>query len=140
MLRFLLAIEKHAGLGGLTELRDGPYNDGFAIASGDSMYAVIRSGGKQYRVAPGETVKVERLDGKVGGKVTFDEVLAVHTDHKKVLVGAEAAKAKVTGKIVEHGRGPKLLIMKYKKTNQYKIIRGHRQGYTAVEVSDIKLD
>ena len=104
------------------------------------MYAVIRSGGKQYRVAPGETVQVERLEGKVGGKVTFDEVLAVRTDEKKLLTGAEAAKAKVTGKIVEHVRGPKLLVMKYKKTNQYRITRGHRQGYTAVEVSDIKVD
>ncbi len=104
------------------------------------MYAVIRSGGKQYRVAPGDTVQVERLEGKVGGKVTFDEVLAVRTDEKKLLTGAEAAKAKVTGKIVEHVRGPKLLVMKYKKTNQYRITRGHRQGYTAVEVGDIKVD
>jgi large subunit ribosomal protein L21 len=103
------------------------------------MYAVIRSGGKQYRVAPGETVKMERLPGKVGGKVTFDDVLAVHTDERKLLTGAEAAKAKVTGKIVEQGRHPKLVVMKYRKTKQYKIVRGHRQGYTAVEVSDIKL-
>jgi large subunit ribosomal protein L21 len=103
------------------------------------MYAVIRSGGKQYRVAPGETVKMERLPGKVGGKVTFDDVLAVHTDERKLLTGGEAAKAKVTGKIVEQGRHPKLVVMKYRKTKQYKIVRGHRQGYTAVEVSDIKL-
>jgi large subunit ribosomal protein L21 len=103
------------------------------------MYAVIRSGGKQYRVAPGDTVKVERLPGKVGGKVTFGDVLAVHTDDKKLVTGAAAAEAKVSGKIVEHGRGPKLTVMKYRKTKQYKIIRGHRQDYTAVEVGDIKL-
>ncbi len=103
------------------------------------MYAVIRSGNKQYRVAPGDTVKVERLPGKVGGKVTFDDVLAVHTDEKKLLTGAEAAKAKVTGKIVEQGRHPKLTVMKYRKTKQYKIVRGHRQNFTAVAVSDIKL-
>ncbi|HJY87798.1 MAG TPA: 50S ribosomal protein L21 [Candidatus Acidoferrales bacterium] len=103
------------------------------------MYAVIRSGGKQYRVAPGETVKIERLPGKVGGKVTFDDVLAVHTDDRKLLAGSEAAKAKVTGKIVEQGRHPKLVVMKYRKTKQYKIVRGHRQGYTAVQVSEITL-
>lgn len=102
------------------------------------MYAIIRSGSKQYRVAPGETIKVERLPGKVGGRVTFEDVLAV-LDDKKLLTGADAAKAKVIGKIVEQGRHPKLTVMKYKKTNQYKIVRGHRQNYTAVEVSDIKI-
>jgi len=103
------------------------------------MYAVIRSGGKQYRVAPGETVQVERLEGKVGGKVTFDDVVAVRTDDKKILGGAQAAKAKVTGKIVKHVRGPKLKVLKFKTGGQYKIQRGHRQGYTAVEVGDIQL-
>jgi len=103
------------------------------------MYAVIRSGGKQYRVAPGETIEVERLDGKVGGNVTFDDVLAVRTDEKNVVAGAEAAKAKVTGKIVRHLRGPKLQVLKYKTGGQYKIQRGHRQGYTAVEIGEIQL-
>lgn len=103
------------------------------------MYAVIRSGGKQYRVVPGETVKVETLAGKVGGKVTFDEVLAVATDEKKMLTGADAAKAKVTGKIVSHGRHPKQIVFKYRCIKQYKIVRGHRQNYTAVEVSGIEL-
>ncbi len=103
------------------------------------MYAVIRSGSKQYRVAQGDTIKVERLPGKVGGKVTFDDVLAVRTDEKKVLTGEDAAKAKVTGKIVAQGRHPKLTVMKYRKTKQYKIIRGHRQNFTAIEVSDIKV-
>jgi large subunit ribosomal protein L21 len=102
------------------------------------MYAVIRSGGKQYRVEPGETIQVERLEGKVGGKVTFEDVLAVRTDDKKVLAGAQASKAKVTGKILAHLRGPKLQVLKFKKTRQYKIQRGHRQGYTAVQVSDIQ--
>ncbi len=104
------------------------------------MYAVIRSGGKQYRIAPGEKVKVERLDGKVGGKVTFKDVLAVRTDEEKMLIGTDAAKVKVTGKILEHGRHPKLRVMKFKKTNQYKIVRGHRQDFTEVVVNEIKLD
>lgn len=103
------------------------------------MYAVIRSGGKQYRVEPGATIEVERLDGKVGGKVTFEDVLAVRTDDKKIVSGEQAAKAKVVGKIVSHGRGPKLKVLKFKKTRQYKIQRGHRQGFTAVQVSDIQL-
>jgi large subunit ribosomal protein L21 len=103
------------------------------------MYAIIRSGGKQYRVAPGETLKVETLEGKVGGKVTFDEVLAVHTDEKKLLAGKDLSGAKVTGKIVAQGRHPKVTVLKYKTGGQYKIQRGHRQNYTAIEVSEIAL-
>ena len=103
------------------------------------MYAVIRSGNKQYRVAPGETIKVETLAGKAGAKVTFDDVLAVRTDEEKMLTGADAAKAKVTGKIVAQGRHPKLTVFKYKTGGQYKIVRGHRQNYTAVQVSEIEL-
>jgi len=103
------------------------------------MYAVIKTGGKQYRVAPGDTIRIERVEGKVGEKVNFGAVLAVHTDDKKVLVGADAGKASVTGKIVEQGRAKKLTVLKFKKTNQYKIQRGHRQNFTAVQVNDIKL-
>jgi large subunit ribosomal protein L21 len=103
------------------------------------MYAVIRSGGKQYRVEPGETIRVEKLEGKVGGKVTFEDVVAVRTDEKKILGGEDAAKAKVTGKIVAHGRGDKQKVLKYKTGGQYQIQRGHRQGYTAVQVSDIQI-
>ena len=103
------------------------------------MYAVIKSGGKQYRVAPGDTIRVERVTGEVGEEVKFGSVLSVHTDDKKVLVGGDAANASVTGKIVEQGRAKKLTVLKFKKTNQYKIQRGHRQNYTAVQVSDISL-
>jgi large subunit ribosomal protein L21 len=103
------------------------------------MYAVIRSGSKQYRVTPGDTVKVETLPGKVGGKVTFEDVLAVGTDENKLLTGTDATKAKVVGKIVSQGRHPKIKVLKFKTTNQYKICRGHRQNYTAVEVSGIEL-
>jgi large subunit ribosomal protein L21 len=103
------------------------------------MYAVIRSGGKQYRVEPGATIEVELLEGKVGGKVTFEEVLAVRTDEKKMLTAGDAAKAKITGKIVKHVRGPKVKVLKYKTGGQYKIQRGHRQGYTAVQVGEIQL-
>jgi large subunit ribosomal protein L21 len=103
------------------------------------MYAVIQTGGKQYRVAPGDTIRIERVSGEVGEKVKFGTVLAVHTDDKKVLAGPDASKASVTGKIVSQGRAKKVTVLKYKRTNQYKIQRGHRQNYTAVEVSEIKL-
>jgi large subunit ribosomal protein L21 len=103
------------------------------------MYAVIRSGAKQYRVTPGDTIKVETLPGEIGGTISFGEVLAVGTDEKKLLTGADAAKAKVVGKIVSQGRHPKLVVYKYRRTKQYKIVRGHRQNYTAVEVSGIEL-
>jgi large subunit ribosomal protein L21 len=103
------------------------------------MYAVIKTGGKQYRVAPGDTIRIERVQGDVGENVTFGSVLAVHNDEKKFLSGDDAAKATVTGKIVSHGRNKKVTVLKFKKTNQYKISRGHRQNYTAVKVSDIKL-
>ncbi|SRR5258708_37445478 len=103
------------------------------------MYAVIRSGAKQYRVSPGDTVKVETLPGKIGAKITFEDVLGVGTDEKKFLTGPEAAKAKVVGKIVAQGRHPKIKVLKFKTTNQYKICTGHRQNYTAVEVSGIEL-
>src|SRR5262249_60966780 len=103
------------------------------------MYAVIQTGGKQYRVAAGDIIRIERVKGDVGEQVKFGTVLAVHTDDMKVLAGTDAGKATVTGKIVEQGRAKKLTVLKYKKTNQYKIQRGHRQNYTAVEVSDIKL-
>jgi large subunit ribosomal protein L21 len=103
------------------------------------MYAVIRSGNKQYRVAPGDTVKVETLAGDVGGEVTFADVLAVGTEDRKLVTGKDAARAKVVGKIVEQGRHPKITVYKYRTCGQYKIVRGHRQNYTAVEVSGIEL-
>jgi large subunit ribosomal protein L21 len=103
------------------------------------MYAVIRSGGKQYRAVPGEKIRVERLEGEVGGKVTFDKVVAVRTDEKKMVAGTNVAKATVTGKIVAHIRGPKIKVLKFKKTRQYKIQTGHRQNYTTVEIGEIAL-
>jgi large subunit ribosomal protein L21 len=103
------------------------------------MYAVIETGGKQYRVAPGDTIRIERVEGKVGEKVNFGSVLAVHTDDKKLLTGADAGKVSVTGKIVGQGRAKKITVLKYKRNNQYKIQRGHRQNFTAVQVSDIKV-
>jgi large subunit ribosomal protein L21 len=123
----------------LTNCAGTTYNHGLRLALGGQMYAVIQTGGKQYRVAPGDTIRIERVEGKVGEKVNFGSVLAVHTDDKKIVLGADASKASVSGKIVSQGRGKKLTVLKFKKGNQYKISRGHRQNFTAVQVSDIKL-
>jgi large subunit ribosomal protein L21 len=103
------------------------------------MYAVVQSGGKQYVVEPGATIRIERVEGKVGGNITFDKVIAVRNDEKKFVSADVLAKTKITGKIVAQDRGPKLKVLKYKTGGQYNIQRGHRQNYTSVQVSDIKL-
>lgn len=102
------------------------------------MYAVIRAGGKQYRVSPGDTIQVESLDQPVGAAVTFEDVLAVRNDDG-MLAGAATAQARVEGTVVGDGRGKKVLVFKFKKTNQYKISRGHRQNFTAVKINEIKV-
>ncbi len=101
------------------------------------MYAVIRSGGKQYRVEPGAVVHLETLPGKVGEKVTFKEVLLVNAAGDVKLGNPTLAKAKVTATIVAHGKQKKVRVYKFKKNSQYKILRGHRQHYTAVKVEEI---
>jgi large subunit ribosomal protein L21 len=101
------------------------------------MYAVIETGGKQYRVAPGDLVKVETLPGEVGAAIEFDRVLAVVNDANEVAAGAAVAGARVRGTISEHGRGDKLIVFKFKRKKQYKRTIGHRQNYTQVKVSEI---
>ncbi len=101
------------------------------------MYAVIRTGGKQYRVAKDEVIRVESLPGKVGGKVTFKDVLAVQEKNKLATGTPLLAKAKVSGTIIEQGKGAKVRVFKFKKNSQYKIMRGHRQLYTAVKITAI---
>ena len=103
------------------------------------MYAVIRTGGKQYRVEPGKTIRIERLEGKVGGKVTFDEVLAVRNDEKKLLRGATSPTLKSSAKSWPRIAARKCSALKYKTGGQYNIKRGHRQNYTSVEVSEIQI-
>jgi len=101
------------------------------------MYAVIESGGKQYRVAPGESVEVETLAGDVGAEISFDRVLAV-VDGETVKAGSAAAGARVTGEITAQGRGDKTLVFKFKRKKQYKRTIGHRQNFTRVEVKEIQ--
>src|SRR5580692_9634318 len=104
------------------------------------MYAVIQTGGKQYRVEPGKTVVVEKLEGDKGASVTFGEVLLVSSgDGGNVTVGKPTvAGAKVTGEIVEQGRGPKLVVFKLRRRKNYVRKNGHRQDHTAVKIAAIQ--
>lgn len=101
------------------------------------MYAVIETGGKQYRVAPGDVIQVETLAGDVGADVEFGRVLAVMNDSNEMLTGSKLSGAKVTGTIASHGRGDKVKVFKFKRKKQYKRTIGHRQNFTEVKVSEI---
>lgn len=101
------------------------------------MYAVIETGGKQYRVAPGDVIHVETVAGDKGAQVEFDRVLAVGRDSGTLLVGKDAAEARVRGTIKSQTRGEKVIVFKFKRKKQYRRTIGHRQNRTAVEISDI---
>ena len=102
------------------------------------MYAVIRAGGKQYRVAPGDVVRFEKLERATDGQVEFSDVLAVSGEPGQL--GKPQADARVVGQVVEDGRGAKILVFHYKRKKQYKKLRGHRQSYTAVRITEIAFD
>jgi large subunit ribosomal protein L21 len=97
------------------------------------MYAVIRAGGKQYRVAPGDVVRVEKIVTGSDGLVEFP-VLAVSSEEGNL---ATQSDAHVVGQVMEEGRGAKILVFHYKRKKQYKKLRGHRQAYTAVRITEI---
>ncbi len=101
------------------------------------MYAVIRAGGKQYRVAPGDVIRMETQEDK-DGKIEFGDVLAVSAEAGSVVPPGSGAL--VTGEVVEQGRGEKILVFHYKRKKQYKKLRGHRQDYTAVRITEIAFD
>ncbi|MCA9668159.1 MAG: 50S ribosomal protein L21 [Myxococcales bacterium] len=101
------------------------------------MYAVVKTGGKQYRVSRGDTIKVEKLPGDVGDVVTLDEVLLV-SDGDNVSVGKPTVGgAAVSAEILEQDRHRKVLVFKYKRRKRYRRKNGHRQPYTALRVIDI---
>lgn len=101
------------------------------------MYAVIKTGGKQYKVAAGETLKVETLVADVGATVSFDEVLMI-ADGDKHTIGAPRVKGgKVTAEVVKHGRGDKIRIIKHRRRKNYHKEQGHRQNYTEVKITGI---
>jgi large subunit ribosomal protein L21 len=102
------------------------------------MYAVIRAGGKQYRVAPGDVIRLENQGDGTDGKIEFNDVLAVSGEAGQI--GRPQSSALVTGQVVEQGRAAKILVFHYKRKKQYKKLRGHRQGYTAVRITEIAFD
>ena len=101
------------------------------------MYAIIATGGKQYKVSEGDIITIEKLGVEAGEKVTFDNVLAVSDGSLKV--GADAANATVEASVVKNGRGKKVIVYKYKRKTGYHKKNGHRQPYTEVLVKDIAL-
>jgi large subunit ribosomal protein L21 len=104
------------------------------------MEAVIASGGKQYRVAPGQVIAVEKLAGDKGAAVQFTSVLMVTKDGGEVVTGADKlGKAKVSGEVVSQGRGKKVVIVKFKRRKNYRRHRGHRQAATSVRILGIEV-
>ena len=101
------------------------------------MYAVIRAGGKQYRVAPGDVVKMEKLPAANGDVVEFNDVLAVSGQEGTIGPGAGAV---VSGQVMEGGKADKILVFHFKRKKQYKKIYGHRQPFTAVRITEIAFD
>ena len=101
------------------------------------MYAVIKTGGKQYRVAAGDKLKIEQIAADVGGDVTFSEVLAVGNGADLVVGAPLVSGASVVAKVVAHGRGEKVRIFKMRRRKHYQKRQGHRQNFTEVEISTI---
>ena len=99
------------------------------------MYAIIATGGKQYKVSEGDVIKVEKLDVEAGNAVTFDQVIAVSDNGLKV--GEAVANATVSGTVMEQGRARKVIVYKYKRKTGYHKKNGHRQAYTKVKIDKI---
>ena len=104
------------------------------------MYAVVKSGGKEYRVSKGDLIRVEKLEGKAGDQVVIRDVLMVSDEGKVQLGTPRLTNAVVTGKIVQEAKGKKVLIYKMKKRKNYRRTKGHRQTYTYLRVEDISLN
>ena len=99
------------------------------------MYAIIATGGKQYKVSEGDIIKVEKLAVEAGETVTFDDVVAISGD--SLLVGADVKASSVSATVMEQGRGKKVIVYKYKRKSGYHKKNGHRQAYTQVKIDKI---
>ena len=99
------------------------------------MYAIIATGGKQYKVSEGDTIKVEKLSAEAGDTVKFDDVLAIGGN--KLLVGDDVKSASVSATVVENGKGKKVIVYRYKRKSGYHKKNGHRQAYTQVKIDKI---
>jgi large subunit ribosomal protein L21 len=103
------------------------------------MEAVIATGGKQYRVAPGQVIRVERLGREAGASVDFTRVLLISTSDRVIVEPAALQAARVTGQVVADGRARKVRVVKFKRRKNYRRHRGHRQGFTAVRITNIEV-
>lgn len=101
------------------------------------MYAIIETGGKQYRVAPGEKVRVETIPMELGAHIEMAGLKAVSTDDGRMLLGDDIANAKVTATVTGQDRGPKTIVFKFKRKKQYKRTYGHRQNYTELTIDEV---
>ena len=102
------------------------------------MYAIVKTGGKQYKVQTGDVLRLESLDAKVGATVTLAEVLLLGGEGDDVKLGSPlVANASVVGTVLEQGRGAKIRIFKYKKRKHYRRTKGHRQSYTTVRIDKV---
>ncbi|MBA3557935.1 MAG: 50S ribosomal protein L21 [Gemmatimonadaceae bacterium] len=102
-------------------------------------YAIIRTGGKQFRAEPGKTLRIPSLAGEAGEKIEFNDIL-LGSDGDKIQTGVPTLSgAKVTAEIVKHGRGEKIVVFKMKRRKNYARKQGHRQGFTEVRINDITL-
>ena len=104
---------------------------------GRHMYAVIRTGGKQYRVSEGDRLRVETLSGEVGAELRLDQVLMVGSGDSVTLGAPLVENAAVTAEVLEHGRGKKVRIVKFKRRKHYRRQMGHRQNYTELRITGI---
>ncbi|MFH1454500.1 MAG: 50S ribosomal protein L21 [Armatimonadota bacterium] len=102
------------------------------------MYAVIKTGGKQYKVSEGEKIKVEKLNGNVGDSIELNEIISISTDKKSVEIGSPVVEgASVTVKILEQDKDKKVTSFRYKPKKRVRIKRGHRQPFTLIEITKI---
>jgi large subunit ribosomal protein L21 len=103
------------------------------------MYAVVKTGGKEYRISQGDLIRVEKMEGKVGDQVTMKDILMVSHEGQVQVGNPLLANAVITGEIVQQVRGKKVLIYKMKRRKNYRRTKGHRQTYTYIRVNDISL-
>ncbi len=102
------------------------------------MYAVIKTGGKQYRVSPGEEVKLEKLPGEIGDPIAFDKVMIV-SDGENVQIGKPYLEnTSVSGRLTRHGKSRKIIVFKYKRRKNYRKKTGHRQQFSMVKIENIE--
>jgi large subunit ribosomal protein L21 len=101
------------------------------------MYAVIKTGGKQYKVSEGDTISIEKLETEAGGSVTFEDVLMVNSEKATVVDAPGLAKASVKATVLEHYRDDKIKVFKYKSKKGYRKTQGHRQNLTKIKIESI---